>query len=99
MTLAELAEERRDEIDEWCEGGFLGASTMASAYEEGVPTRLFTRYCRRAATRNSIGSSMLDRSSSVSWGATEASASLLQLPRFGPVLQDTLARIAGQREA
>ena len=36
MTRAALAEERRDEIDEWWEGGFLGAVAMASAHEERV---------------------------------------------------------------
>ena len=75
MTRAALAEERRDEIDEWWEGGFLGAVAMASAHEERVRFA-FHEDCRHAATRNSIGSSTLDRGSSVSWGATEASASL-----------------------
>jgi len=36
MTQAALAGERRDEIDEWWEGGFLGAVPMASAHEERV---------------------------------------------------------------
>jgi hypothetical protein len=30
MTRAALAEERRDEIDAWWEGGFLGAVAMTS---------------------------------------------------------------------
>ena len=53
MTRAALAEERRDEIDEWWEGGFLGAVAMASAHEERVRFA-FHEDCRRAATRNSI---------------------------------------------
>ena len=60
MTRAALAEERRDEIDEWWEGGFLGAVAMASAHEERVRFA-FHEDCRHAATRNSIGSSTLDR--------------------------------------
>jgi hypothetical protein len=74
MTRATPAEERRDEIDEWWEGCFLGAVAMASTHEERVRFA-FHEDCRRAATRNSIGSSTLDRSSPVSWGPTEASAS------------------------
>ena len=34
MTRAAFAEERRDEIDEWWEGGFLGAVAMTSAHEQ-----------------------------------------------------------------
>jgi hypothetical protein len=75
MTRAAFAEERRDEIDEWWEGGFLGAVALASAHEERVRFA-FHEDCRRAATRNSFGSSTLGRSSPVSCGATEASASL-----------------------
>ena len=75
MTRAAFAEERRDEIDAWWEGGFLGAVAMASAHEERVRFA-FHEDCRRAPTRNSFGSSSLDRSSPVSWGATAASASL-----------------------
>jgi hypothetical protein len=75
MTRAALAEERRDEIDEWWEGGFLGAVPMASAHEERVRFA-FHEGCRRAATRNSFGSSTLDRNSPVNWGTTEGSASL-----------------------
>jgi hypothetical protein len=75
MTRAALAEERRDEIDESWEGSFLGAVPMASAHEERVRFA-FHEDCRRAATRNSIGSSTLDRSLPVSWGATAASARL-----------------------
>jgi len=48
MTRAALAEERRDEIDEWWEGGFLGAVPMASAHEERVRFA-FHEDCRRAA--------------------------------------------------
>jgi hypothetical protein len=56
MTRAALAEERRDAIDEWWEGGFLGGVAMASAPEERVRFA-FHEDGRRAATRNSIGSS------------------------------------------
>jgi hypothetical protein len=59
MTRAALAEERRDEIDEWWEGGSLRAVPIASAHEERVRFA-FHEDCRRAATRNSIGSSTLD---------------------------------------
>jgi CheY-like chemotaxis protein len=98
MTRAALAEERRDEIDEWREGGFLGAVAMTSAREERVRFA-FRQDCRRAATRNSFGSSTLDRSSPVSWGRLRLPQALGQLPRVGTACGDSPTRIAGQREA